>query len=51
MDEIQIKFRKKLTLRDPRLDRIYCVINQLQYYNTAARLMPCISGRYEACRI
>ncbi|MGD2030270.1 MAG: hypothetical protein PVG86_10090 [Desulfobacterales bacterium] len=46
-----IEFPKKLTLQEPRLDRIYRVINRLQYYNTAARLMPCISGRYEACRI
>ena len=42
-DEIRIRFRKNLTLREPRLNQICCVINLLQYYNTAARLMPCRS--------
>jgi len=30
-----------MTVGEPRLDRIYCGINGLQYYNTASRLMPC----------
>jgi len=30
-----------MTLEKPRLNRICCGINGLQYYNTAVRLMPC----------
>jgi len=49
--KIRSNLAKLFTLREHRFHQIYCVIKRSRYTSTASRLMPCIFGKLDACKI